>query len=306
MFSIDPVAFTVGGISVHWYGIMIALGVLFACILVSLREKPLGLAKDTGLNLLLCALPAGVLAARIYYVAFSWDYYSQHLSQVFDIRGGGLAIYGGLIGGVLADFAYCRIRNVSIPRACDLAAPAIAIGQAFGRWGNFFNQEAYGAAITNEALRFFPIGVFIDSQGAWHYATFFYESIWCMLLCAALLYGEKKKWFTRPGDTMFWYVLGYAAERVAVEGLRTDSLYAGSIRVSQLLSALLLLAAAIWLIASAKHAKPAWIPAPAALLCALILFGVPIGFAATALLAALQLITCIYAYITIRKKASIP
>lgn len=306
MFSIDPVAFTIGGVAVHWYGIMIALGVLCACIIAGVREKRFGFPKDTSLNVLLCALPAAIIAARLYYVAFSWDYFRADPMQIFDIRSGGMAIYGGLIGGILAGICYAKAKKLSVGALADLAAPAIAIGQAFGRWGNFFNQEAYGAPIANESLRFFPVGVFIDAQGGWFYATFFYESVWCLALCIALLAAERKNFFHRPGDGMLWYALGYAVERVAVEGLRTDSLMLGDIRVSQLLSALLLFAAAALILRREWRASRAATLLPAALLIVAILAGFRLNFAATAALSILQMILTLFTYYTIRKKATKP
>ena len=305
MFHFSPVAFTVFGVAIHWYGIMIALGVLFACIVAGSREKRCGFPKDTALNVLLCALPAAVVMARLYYVAFSWDMFRTDPISILDIRSGGLAIYGALIGGVLAGIAYAKAKRLSVGKLADLAAPAVAIGQAFGRWGNFFNQEAYGAPIVNEALRFFPIGVYIDAQDSWFFAAFFYESMWCLALCIALLLAERKNFFHRPGDVATWYVLGYAVERVAVEGLRTDSLMLGAVRVSQLLSALLLLAAALMIVLR-TDLKRIWMLLPALALLSLILTGADIGFARTATLAILQMIFALFTYITIRKKAYKP
>lgn len=306
MFSIDPVAFTVGGVAVHWYGIMIALGVLCACIIAGGREQRYGFPKDTALNVLLCALPAAIIAARLYYVAFSWDYFRANPLRVFDIRSGGMAIYGGLIGGILSGICYARAKKLSVGSLADFAAPAIAIGQAFGRWGNFFNQEAYGAPIANETLRFFPVGVFIDAQGGWFYATFFYESIWCLALCIALLIAERRNFFRRPGDGMLWYVLGYAVERVAVEGLRTDSLMLADIRVSQLLSALLLFAAALLILRREWRASYWVMLLPAFILIIAILAGIRLNFAATAALSVLQMTLTLFTYYTIRKKATKP
>ena len=298
MNTIQPVAITVFGVSIHWYGVMIALGVLCACIIAGMREKRYGLPKDTSLNVLLCALPVAIIAARLYFAAFSWDMFRDDPISILNIRSGGLAIYGGLIGGVLAGIVYGKTKKLSVSALADLAAPAIAIGQAFGRWGNFFNQEAYGAPIANEALRFFPIGVYIDAQGGWFYATFFYESMWCLALCIALLIAERKGFFRHSGDVALWYVLGYAAERVAVEGLRTDSLMIGGIRVSQLLSALLLFAAALIIILRSDKVRSLKLLLPGALLLAIILTGTNIGFFGVAALAVLQMLFSLYTYIT--------
>ncbi|MDO4355706.1 MAG: prolipoprotein diacylglyceryl transferase [Clostridia bacterium] len=296
MYSIDPVAFSAFGLSVRWYGIMIALGVLFATVIACAREQKLGLKKDSAVNLILIALPVAIICARLYYVAFSWDMYRDNLWEIFHLRGGGLALYGGLIGGVLAGVLYARASRISVGRLADLAAPAIAIGQAFGRWGNFFNQEAYGAAIADPALRFFPIGVYIQAEAGWFYATFFYESLWCLLLCGALLLAERRGGFRRSGDTLLWYGFGYALERVAVEALRTDSLYWGPVRVSQLVSALLLAGITVWFALRLRSRLHLLACAPAVALCAIALTGQSVRFGWLALLSLLQLVCTLRIY----------
>ena len=235
MFELTRSTLTIFGFTIHWYGVLIALGVLGAVLLAWRREERLGLKKETTLDLALVCVPVGILYARIYYVLFSWDYYALHPAEILDIRGGGLAIYGGVIGGVLAGWLYSRVKKVPFGTLADLVAPGLAFAQAVGRWGNFLNQEAYGAAVTNPQLHIFPLSVYIEGSG-WHYATFFYESLWCALICAFLLIAEKRGYFKRKGDTFLWYLFLYALERCLVEGLRTDSLYIGPLRVSQVLS----------------------------------------------------------------------
>lgn len=145
-----------------------------------------------------------------------------------------MAIYGGLIAGVLGGWLYARVKKLSFWKLADLVAPSIALGQAIGRWGNFVNQEAHGALVENPALQFFPVSVSIG--GEWYYATFFYESMWCLLIVAALLWAERRNRFLRQGDEFLAYAFLYALERAVVEGMRTDSLYWGAMRVSQGLS----------------------------------------------------------------------
>lgn len=243
MIQITRSTLSLFGFDLHWYGLLIALGVLAAAVLAMRREKAIALPADTAINITLICVPAAIICARIYYVAFSWDYYAAHPDQIFNIRQGGMAIYGGVIGGVLAGYLYCRIRKISFRSGLDLAAPSIALGQAIGRWGNFLNQEAYGRAVHNPRLQFFPVAVQIEGQ--WHYAAFFYESIWCLLVTAFLLIGEKKRFFRRRGDLFCAYAFLYGIERALVEGLRTDSLYLGSVRVSQMLSLIAVLAIAL-------------------------------------------------------------
>jgi len=239
-------ALIIGGFEIYWYGLIIALGVLAGCLLAMRREKRLGLPGDTALDLVLIGAPVALLCARLYYVAFSWDYYAAHPAEILSFRDGGMAIYGGVLGGLLAGWLYQKRKKLSYLKLADLAAPSFALGQCIGRWGNFLNQEAYGRAVTNPALQFFPVSVFIEGSG-WHYATFFYESLWCALIVAALLLGERRRFFRRTGDLFFAYVFLYALERAVVEGLRTDSLYLGPLRVSQLLSLCALLAVALLL-----------------------------------------------------------
>ncbi len=245
MFDFSHNSVSVSGFAISYYGIIIALGVALGVILASKREKTLGCPKDSALDIALISVPAAIICARLYYVAFQWDMFKGDILSIINLRTGGLAIYGGLIGAVLAGFCYCRIKKVPFSRMADLAAPSIALGQAIGRWGNFFNQEAYGIEITDPALQFFPIGVFIDARNAWHCATFFYESMWCLLIVLFLLTAHKKGFFKRSGDQLLWYMLLYGLERSFVEGLRTDSLFWGPLRISQALSIILIFAAAL-------------------------------------------------------------
>lgn len=236
------------GLRIHWYGVLIALGIALGVWLAAAREKKLGLAKDTALDLALLCLPAAIVGARLYYVAFSWESYADGpWWKIFAVWEGGLAVYGGVLAGLLAGGLYARRKRISFWRLADLVAPCIPLGQAIGRWGNFVNQEAHGGSVSNPALQFFPMSVQID--GSWFYATFFYESIWCFLIVILILMGERRGWFRRRGDAFLAYVFLYALERSLVEGLRTDSLYLGAFRVSQLLSLLAMCAAAVlWLV----------------------------------------------------------
>lgn len=254
MFEISRNALTVFGFEVHWYGVLIALGVLAAVLLACAREKQLGFERDTALNVALAAVPAAILCARIYYVVFSWEYYAANPGDIFNIRQGGLAIYGGVIGGIASGWLYCKIKKLSFLKGLDLAAPSIALGQAIGRWGNFVNQEAYGRAVEAAQLKFFPLAVQID--GIWHYAAFFYESVWCALIVVLLLMGERRRFFRRSGDIFCAYLFLYGIERALVEGLRTDSLYLGPLRVSQLLSLAMVAFVCFVLIRRAKDSRP--------------------------------------------------
>ena len=250
---IDRVAFTLFGRSIYWYGVIIAAAVLLGTLLACRRERRAGLSDGTVLNFVLLAIPAALVCARIYYVAFSWDLYKDNLLSVFNVRQGGLAIYGGVIGGIAVALLYGRKKGFSFWTLADVCAPSLALGQAIGRWGNFFNQEAFGR-LSPASLSFFPLSVYIEADACWHLATFFYESAWCFLLVLALLLLERIRFFKRRGDVFAWYVLLYGFERAVVEGLRTDSLYWGTLRVSQLLSAAILAVFAVCFLLRAKKA----------------------------------------------------
>ena len=268
MLEISRSALKLFGSEVRWYGILIALGVLLAVLLAGSREQRLGLKPETALNLALIAVPAALVCARAYYVIFSWDYYAAHPADILNIRQGGLAIYGGVIGGILAGYLYCRATRTNFAVGLDLAAPSIALGQAIGRWGNFLNQEAYGRLVTDPKLQFVPLAVQIEGSG-WHWATFFYESAWCALIVIFLLVQERRGFFRRRGDVFGWYLFLYGLERALVEGLRTDSLYLGPMRVSQLLSLAALLILALTLARRAGGRPPVLRALPAAAVLAL-------------------------------------
>ena len=284
--------FEVFGFEFRWYGMLIAAGVLGAVLLALRREKTLGVPKDTALNLTLACVPVGIICARIYYVVFSWESYAGSLKDIFNFRQGGLAVYGGVIGGVIVGAVYSAAKKISISRLADLAAPSLALGQCIGRWGNFFNQEAYGRAILNPKLQFFPLGVWIDGSG-WHYAAFFYESLWCALIVIVLLIGEKKRIFRKSGDIALWYVFLYAAERIFVEGLRTDSLFIGPLRVSQLVSAIAMIAAACIFALRNRKSILSWLPVFAS-----VITSIAAAFQSGLLTAAFGLISVILAAVT--------
>lgn len=227
------------------------MGVGLGVWLCGTQEKRLGLPKDTAVDFALWAVPAAIIVARVYYVVFQWDMYKNDFARVFRIWEGGIAIYGAVIGGALAALVYAKVKKVPFGSLADMVAPALILGQAIGRWGNFVNQEAYGEAITNPALQFFPIAVYSD--GAWHMATFFYESVWNLLGFLVLWLNRNR--MPRRGDLFLLYLCWYGAGRAVIEGLRTDSLMWGPVRVSQALSALLVIAAGTLLVLHHRQAK---------------------------------------------------
>jgi len=234
--------------SLPWYSVLIITGISLAILLCCREEKRLGLAQDTVIDLALWVVPFGILGARIYYVAFAWEMFAHDPLSILYIWQGGLAIYGGVLGGAAAVWLFARKRRISPLLLTDMIVPTLALAQSIGRWGNYFNMEAYGAVITDPAWQFFPIGVLIPSQDGyvWHMATFFYESMWDLTVFALLWFVIRKR-CKRSGDVTIWYFLLYGAGRFLIEGLRTDSLMSGTLRVSQLLSAVLMLGSAMFM-----------------------------------------------------------
>jgi phosphatidylglycerol:prolipoprotein diacylglycerol transferase len=240
------VAFTLFGRDIYWYGVLIAVAVMIGITISYRRSERYGVKQDDLIDFAIWAIPVSVIFARLYYVVFEWDMFRGDLLKIVRLWEGGLAIYGAVIGGVLTGVLFCRRRKISFWSLADIVTPALVLGQAIGRWGNFFNQEAYGIAVTNPAHMWFPMAVRIDATNTIHYATFFYESMWCFLIFAFIMLMGKR--FKHRGDCFLWYVTLYALERALVEGLRTDSLYLGDVRVSQLLSALLFVAGITYII----------------------------------------------------------
>ncbi|MDD3243346.1 MAG: prolipoprotein diacylglyceryl transferase [Eubacteriales bacterium] len=263
---IDRVAFTVFGKDIYWYGILIATAMLAGILLARKTAKHAGMDPDSIFDIALLAVPLAIIGARIYYVAFTWDYYSQMpFSEVFKVWNGGMAIYGGVIGGVVGVWIYSRWKKVKMLTLLDVLAPCLILGQAIGRWGNFVNQEAFGYVVSNPALQFFPLSVYIQNEGVWHLATFFYESIWDFGVFAFLMFYTFRKKEGQPGHVFLYYLLLYGLGRMFIEGLRTDSLYFLNIRVSQWVSGVMVLTSLGILIAGAvKRRKAAASPQAAA------------------------------------------
>ena len=228
-----PTGFSIGPLSIHFYGLIIATGLMLAVFYCSKRSHQFGLDEDTLLDGVLWVTPFAILCARIYYCAFSWEMYADNPIKVLYIWEGGIAIYGGVIGAALGIVAFCKIRKIKIATVLDLVSLGFLIGQALGRWGNFFNREAFGA----ETESFFRMGLMKASTGVvtYYHPTFLYESVWNATGFLLLHFLSKKRRF--DGQIALGYLAWYGLGRAFIEGLRTDSLYIGSIRVSQLLAA---------------------------------------------------------------------
>jgi len=237
--KMSPVAFEIFGRPIYWYGIIISVGVLLGIYLAMREARKQNLDPDLLVDFSLLAIPLAIVGSRLYYVAFEWDSYRANPIDALKIWEGGLAIYGAVIGGIIAAIIFTRWRKIDFWTLADIVAPSLILGQALGRWGNFFNQEAYGYAVTNPAWQWFPAAVFIERNQQWHMATFFYESMWNFIVFFFLLYYRKKR--KQTGEVFLFYLILYSCGRLIIEGLRTDSLYWGPFRVSQVLSGILII-----------------------------------------------------------------
>jgi len=223
----DPVAFSVFGLEIMWYGIFVGLGALIAATVAYRRAPKHEIEPDGMIDVMIISLVAGIVGARAYYVLFNWADYSGDFIKIINIRQGGLAIHGGLIAGFLTCLIICRLRGMGVLNAFDLFAPCIALGQSIGRWGNYFNSEAHGGATE------LPWGIPVDGQMV--HPTFLYESLWCIILFFILVFIDNRR--TYDGQTFLSYGVLYSLERFFVESLRTDSLMLGFFKQAQIMSA---------------------------------------------------------------------
>ena len=215
-FTPNPVAFTIFGFEIRWYAILICAGMIIACTIAMKRAPRRGLIPDSLLDVFIFSIPVGIIGARAWYVFFNRaDYHS--FFDIINIRAGGLAIHGGLIFGALTAVLVCRYKKISFLDVADISIPCIALAQAIGRWGNFFNSEAHGGETS------LPWAITVD--GVKVHPTFLYESLWCLMLFFLLSYIDKRRKF--PGQTLCLYAMLYSLERIFVEELRTDSLLVG-------------------------------------------------------------------------------
>ncbi len=225
---------------VSWYAALIVFGILVGYMLASKESRRMRLPDDLIIDFLLTAIPLGIIGARLYYVFFRFEDYSENLISVLFIHEGGLAVYGGLIGGLLAARITARRHNVALSDLLDLLAPSFVLAQAVGRWGNYINMEAYGLRVSEESLQFFPFAVEVPvgSIWYWHMATFFYEFCADLLIFFLLLVLRRRRPFS--GSVFCWYLLLYTSARTVIEGLRDDSLtfISDFVRISQVLSGL--------------------------------------------------------------------
>ena len=235
----NRVAFNIFGFNVYYYSLCILLGVIVAYILITREGKKQGLPKEFISDLIFYTLIIGILGARVYYCAFNLDYYLANPSEILKIYNGGLAIHGGVIAGFIFVYFYTKKRNVSFIKILDIVAPAVIIAQSFGRWGNFFNQEAHGGITTYQNLKNMHIPEFIINgmhiEGKYYYPTFFFESIWCLMGFIILMIARRNK-NLRKGFQIGFYFIWYGIGRFFIEAFRTDSLMFFGLKIAQIVS----------------------------------------------------------------------
>lgn len=251
--SIDPVAFSLGPISVHWYGVIIATGIVIAFLVGQREMVKRGMHPEFLTDLLIWAVPLAIVGARIYYVIFEWDNYKDNPGEIIAIWNGGLAIHGALIMSVIVAYIFTKKRNTPFLKVADILAPSILIGQAIGRWGNFINQEAHGGEVSRAFLENLYIPDWIINHmyidGAYYHPTFLYESLWSFVGIIILLLLRRVNLVR--GEMFFFYMIWYSVGRYFIEGMRTDSLYVFGIeglRTAQLVSILAIIIAVVLII----------------------------------------------------------
>ena len=235
----NRVAFNIFGFNVYYYSLCILLGVIVAYILITREGKKQGLPKEFISDLIFYTLIIGILGARVYYCVFNLDYYLANPSEILKIYNGGLAIHGGVIAGLIFVYFYTKKKNVSFIKILDIVAPAVIIAQSFGRWGNFFNQEAHGGITTYQNLKNMHIPEFIINgmhiEGKYYYPTFFFESIWCLIGFIILMIARRNK-NLRKGFQIGFYFIWYGIGRFFIEAFRTDSLMFFGLKIAQIVS----------------------------------------------------------------------
>ncbi|MEZ0535656.1 prolipoprotein diacylglyceryl transferase [Caldicellulosiruptoraceae bacterium PP1] len=244
-FEINPIAFSIFGIEIRWYGVIISIAFLLGFLLALYNAKKQDFNIEYIYDVVLISTPFAIIFARLYYVVFNFDFYKGNIKEILSIRHGGLAIYGGIIGSLISAFIYSKIKKISLLKLLDICAPSLILGQAIGRWGNFINQEAYGTQ-TDLPWRMGVYDINLNKRIEVH-PTFLYESVWNFIVFIILfLFFNKKRRF--DGQIFLYYIILYALGRFFIEGLRTDSLMIGNYRISQVVSIILFILGIVLLI----------------------------------------------------------
>lgn len=239
---INPYIFELGEFKIKWYSVLILISIIISAVFIVRESKKFNITKDFIINLLFWTVVIGIIGARIYFVAFSWDYFSENIIDIFKIWEGGLAIHGAIILGFITIVLYCKKYKIKFALMLDIIVPFLLLSQAIGRWGNFFNQEAYGPMTTYTHLQSLHIPEFIINgmfiNGNYYIPTFLFESLWCLIGCIVLLIVRHYK-YTKTGQTFGSYLMWYSAFRFFIESYRQDSLMFMGFRIAQVVSVVL-------------------------------------------------------------------
>lgn len=248
----DRVFLSIGSINIYWYSVLIVIAIVIGMYFSLKQADENGLGKDFLYDLIFLLIPVGIIGARLYYVLFNFSMFKDNILDIFKVWEGGLAIYGVVIAAIIFIIFYCRKKNKSILLTLDTLVPYLMLGQAIGRWGNFINKEAHGGLTTIEHLKSLHLPNFIIDgmhiNGSYYIPTFLYESLWCLLGFIILLIVRNKNKYKNKGLLLFIYFIWYGIGRFFIESLRTDSLYLGIFRISQIVSIILIIIGIIGII----------------------------------------------------------
>ncbi len=254
----DPIMFSLFGIDIHWYSVLILVGIIIGIILLEREAKKFKYPKDLIFNICFWAIIMGIIGARLYYVIFNFSYYKNNLLEIFAIWNGGLAIHGGIIAGALTVIFFAKKYHLNFLKLLDMAIPSLILAQAIGRWGNFFNGEAHGIATTYAELKNLLVPEFIingmNIGGIYYLPTFYFESLWCLLGFIILLIIRRMK-YIKIGATTCIYLMWYSLGRFFIEAWRTDSLMLGGFKVAQIISIILFIVGLGYLIYLSRKGK---------------------------------------------------
>ncbi len=254
----NPVLLDLGFIQIYWYSVMILIGVLVAYSLITKEAKRFKISKDFIWNMMFYTVILGLIGARLYYVVLEWDYFSNNLNEIYQIWEGGLAIHGGILFGLIFILFYANKYKVNKFRLLDITVVGLIIAQAIGRWGNFFNGEAHGPATTLETLQGYYIPQFIidgmNINGTYYHPTFFYESVWCLIGFIILLI-LRRRYYTKIGQMVSFYLIWYGIGRYFIESLRTDSLMFLDFKMAQVVSIIMIVVGLILFIVKGLGSK---------------------------------------------------
>lgn len=254
----NPILISIGPLDVKWYSVLILVAVIIGITLFMKEGKKFKISSDFLFNLSFWVIVFGIIGARIYYVIFNWADYSNNLVSILKIWNGGLAIHGGLIAGFITMFVYCYKYKVNVLKIADLAVVPVILGQAIGRWGNFFNSEAHGAVTSLSHLKELHIPEFIingmEIGGLYYHPTFFYESLWCIVGFIILLIIRRIK-YLKIGQLTCIYLMWYSFGRFFIESMRTDSLMLGGFKMAQIISVALFVIAILLLMVLSRKGK---------------------------------------------------